>query len=190
MIVEGRRQIVSLAQQFGHAIQRGHDPVQCLRHHQDDTAAGGGNHRDIAAELQRVAVPLLRIQQHRLTVQRLPGPERLGQRRRGHRLDLPASFVFPETFLQPAHHQQRQRQIAPRLRIIRPQRQRFAAAQFGLLRAGLLHQHQRQVALRPSLIHAKRQSSAEQMVRFSGVVEDLTGGPEVQRRIGMVRPQA
>ncbi len=145
-----RRQCLAVRHHLGDIRQAAHQPDQRPGRLQDDPQPARRRERRIAAELQVVPEPLLAVHQQSLALGRLAAPLRHAEVaiRRRHLRRLPAPFVLRPALGQVSPRQQRHRQVAMRVRIIRVQRQRPPVASYRFVQLPLLHQRGAQAVMR------------------------------------------
>src|SRR5205085_7909088 len=123
-----RRQRLALAKALRHAGEAGEQIPQGLVDFQNDLRAARRKKRDVSAELDGVAEPLLVVQQQRLALDRLgTEPERLIERAmlQPQRRRLPAPFGLTPADFEIALAQPIDREIPVRIAMVRLQRQRL-----------------------------------------------------------------
>src|SRR5262245_28808811 len=151
MDVEGPKRVAARRHR-GRALELHQQRRELWLHLQHDLGARARQQRDVARELDRVAQPLLGVQQDRVALQRIfSEPERtaVAATLRRHAGSPPPPFVLLKTAAKVADRQQRKRLIETRVGVILADFERPGIARQGLVMA--IERLQREAAIVPGL---------------------------------------
>jgi hypothetical protein len=149
-----------------------------------DLGTALGDHRNVAGELDRVAEPLLGVEQDRRAVDGLSTPERLRKFQPG-RLTIacsPAPLEFPPPFSEISERKPRQRFVPVRIGMVGPQRQRALIGGDGLCMPVEPMEHDATVVVRVDVSGLQRQRPIEARDRILVAVKAMQCAPALGER--------